>query len=241
MHRREFITAAVGTAAAVASASQAFAEDYPDFGAIRKMPAGAASKGIEGEAGAPKKGIIEKITEAIGGGEMEQMHPPKYNALEKNSIECVATGNDCLRHCLGMFAMKDTSMTKCADTASNLLPVVARLHPLPRSIRSIPPILPKWSRCFATTAKRNVTTSPRSLDARPAATRARPAQRNAIRLPPKIKSAAGASHAWNATQPLPSMAWRCQLARTMPQAALTDQKAKSFRSHRRSFGDLRGS
>jgi len=58
--------------AAVASASQAFAQqDYPDFGAIKKMPvgegaAGAAKKGIEEEAGAAKKGIIEKITEALG-------------------------------------------------------------------------------------------------------------------------------------------------------------------------------
>ena len=82
MQRREFITAAVGMAAAVASASQAFAQDYPDVGAIKKMPvgegaAGAAKKGIEGEAGAAKKGIIEKITEAIGGGEMEEMHPPR--------------------------------------------------------------------------------------------------------------------------------------------------------------------
>jgi hypothetical protein len=33
MQRREFITAAVGMAAAVASASQAFAQDYPLFGA----------------------------------------------------------------------------------------------------------------------------------------------------------------------------------------------------------------
>lgn len=84
MQRREFITAAVGMAAAVASASQAFAQDYPDVGAIKKMPvdegaAGAAKKGIEGEAGAAKKGVkgvIEKITEAIGGGEMEEMHAP---------------------------------------------------------------------------------------------------------------------------------------------------------------------
>jgi Cys-rich four helix bundle protein (predicted Tat secretion target) len=126
MHRREFISAAVGTAAAFASASQAFAEDYPDFGAIGKMPAsegkaGAAGKDIEGGAGAPKKGIIEKITEAVGGGETEQMHPPKYKALEETSIECVKTGNDCLRHCLGMFAMKDTSMAKCADTAFQLV------------------------------------------------------------------------------------------------------------------------
>ena len=71
MQRREFITAAVGMAAAVASASQAFAQDYPDVGAIKKMPvdegaAGAAKKGIEGEAGAAKKGVIEKITGPSG-------------------------------------------------------------------------------------------------------------------------------------------------------------------------------
>ncbi len=36
MQRREFIAAAVGMAAAVASASQAFAQDYPDVGAIKK-------------------------------------------------------------------------------------------------------------------------------------------------------------------------------------------------------------
>ena len=81
-------------AAAVASASQAFAQDYPDVGAIKKMPvgegaAGAAKKGIEGEAGAAKKGIIEKITEAIGG--MEEMHPPKYKALEDSASKCVVT------------------------------------------------------------------------------------------------------------------------------------------------------
>jgi hypothetical protein len=56
-------------------------------------------KGIEGEAGAEKKGIIEKITEAIRGGEMEEMHAPKYKALEDSAAKCVVTGNDCLRHC----------------------------------------------------------------------------------------------------------------------------------------------
>jgi len=66
----------------MAAAVAAFAQDYPDIGAIKKMPvgegaAGAAKKGIEGEAGAAKKGIIEKIIEAIGGGEMEEMHPPR--------------------------------------------------------------------------------------------------------------------------------------------------------------------
>lgn len=83
MQRREFI-ATVGTAAAIASASQAFAQ-------------------------------------ATGGGGMEDMHPPLYKALEKASSECVSTGNDCLRHCFGMFAMKDTSMAECADAAFQLV------------------------------------------------------------------------------------------------------------------------
>src|SRR3984893_10809304 len=122
MQRREFITAAVGMAAAVASASQAFAQDYPDAGAIKKMPVG------EGEAGAAKKGIIEKITEAIGG--MEEMHPPKYKALEDSAAKCVVTGNDCLRHCYGMFSMKDTSMAACANAAFQLVAACAALNTL---------------------------------------------------------------------------------------------------------------
>ena len=135
MQRREFITAAVGMTAAVASASQAFAQqDYPDFGAIKKMPvgegaAGPAKKGIEEEAGPAKKGIIEKITEAIGGGS-EEMHPPKYKALEDSASKCVVTGNDCLRHCYGMFSMKDTSMAACAKAAFQLVAACAALSSL---------------------------------------------------------------------------------------------------------------
>jgi Cys-rich four helix bundle protein (predicted Tat secretion target) len=82
MQRREFIVA--GTAAAVASTSQAFAQ-------------------------------------ATGGGGMEDMHPPLYGALEKSSIDCVETGNDCLRHCFGMFSMKDTSMAACANATFQLI------------------------------------------------------------------------------------------------------------------------
>ena len=66
----------------------------------------------------------------MGGGEMEDMHPPKYKALEKTSIECVATGNDCLRHCLGMYKMKDTSMAGCADTAFQLVAACSALAAL---------------------------------------------------------------------------------------------------------------
>jgi Cys-rich four helix bundle protein (predicted Tat secretion target) len=92
--------------------------------------AGAAKKGIEGEAGAAKKGVIEKITEAIGGGEMEEMHPPTYKALEDSASKCVVTGNDCLRHCYGMFSMKDTSMASCANAAFQLVAACAALNAL---------------------------------------------------------------------------------------------------------------
>ncbi len=81
MDRREFIAAA-GTAAAVASTSQAFAQM---------------------------------------GAEESDMHPPKYKALEAETLKCVATGNDCLRHCLAMYKMKDTSMSDCADAAFQLV------------------------------------------------------------------------------------------------------------------------
>jgi Cys-rich four helix bundle protein (predicted Tat secretion target) len=89
MERRELI-AAVGAAAAVASASQAFAQ---------------------GAAGV-------------------SMHPPKYKALEESSSRCVATGNDCLRHCLGMLAMKDVSMSGCTDSVYQLVAACGALHTL---------------------------------------------------------------------------------------------------------------
>ncbi len=64
------------------------------------------------------------------GGEMEEMHPPKYEALEKASGHCVLAGNDCLRHCFGMFKMKDTSMAACADAAYQLVGACAALERL---------------------------------------------------------------------------------------------------------------
>jgi hypothetical protein len=88
------------------------AEDEKGEIACRRRSSRSCEKGIEGEAGATKKGIIEKITEAVGGGEMEEMHPPKYKTLEDSAAKCVVTGNDCLRHCYGMFSMKDTSMAR---------------------------------------------------------------------------------------------------------------------------------
>jgi len=60
----------------------------------------------------------------------EPMHPPKYKALEESAVKCVATGNDCLRHCLGMYKMKDTSMSGCADTAFQLVAACSALAAL---------------------------------------------------------------------------------------------------------------
>ena len=62
--------------------------------------------------------------------EGSDMHPPKYKALEKATVGCVATGNDCLRHCFGMYKMKDTSMAACADAAFQLVNVCSALAAL---------------------------------------------------------------------------------------------------------------
>lgn len=87
------------------------------------------------------------------------MHPPKYKALQDASGRCVAAGNDCLRHCLGMLSMKDVSMAGCTDSAyqvvaacgalqtlaavnSTYLPAFARargrdLHRMPERVREV--------------------------------------------------------------------------------------------------------
>jgi Cys-rich four helix bundle protein (predicted Tat secretion target) len=62
--------------------------------------------------------------------EEPMMHSPKYTSLEKAAAHCVATGNDCLRHCLGMYKMKDTSMAGCADTAFQLVAACGALAAL---------------------------------------------------------------------------------------------------------------
>jgi Cys-rich four helix bundle protein (predicted Tat secretion target) len=58
------------------------------------------------------------------------MHPPKFKALEESAGHCVATGKDCLRHCLAMYKMKDTSMSDCADSAYQLVAACAALQTL---------------------------------------------------------------------------------------------------------------
>ena len=63
-------------------------------------------------------------------GMLGDMHPPRYKALEDSTAKCVATGEDCLRHCLGMLSMKDTSMAACANSVVQLAAVCRALQTL---------------------------------------------------------------------------------------------------------------
>ena len=40
-------------------------------------------------------------------------HPAKYKALSETAAKCVLDGENNMRHCLAMVAMKDTSMAEC--------------------------------------------------------------------------------------------------------------------------------
>ena len=70
------------------------------------------------------------------------MHPPKYKALEESAASCVATGEDCLRHCLGMLSMKDTSMAACTSSVIELLAVC-------RALQTLASVNSSFTRAFA--------------------------------------------------------------------------------------------
>jgi hypothetical protein len=77
---------------------------------------------IEASACKAPHAASQAFAQAMGGGEMETpMHPPKYEALEKACGHCVGTANDCLWHCFGMHAMKDTSMAGCVPAAYSVV------------------------------------------------------------------------------------------------------------------------
>jgi Cys-rich four helix bundle protein (predicted Tat secretion target) len=65
--------------------------------------------------------------------EHTMVHGPKYKLLAEVSGHCVATGEDCLRHCYEMFSMKDTSMTECAQSVSELITTCRALQTLAAS------------------------------------------------------------------------------------------------------------
>ncbi len=75
--------------------------------------------------------VLGAVTDAAAqGGAATSMHPPKYKALEEASMHCVATGNDCLRHCLGMISMNDVSMSGCTNSAYQLVAACGALQTL---------------------------------------------------------------------------------------------------------------
>jgi Cys-rich four helix bundle protein (predicted Tat secretion target) len=75
---------------------------------------------------------VASTSQAFAQMEAEEpmMHPPKYEALEKACGHCVGTANDCLRHCFGMYAMKDTSMSGCVPAAYSVMAACSALQAL---------------------------------------------------------------------------------------------------------------
>jgi Cys-rich four helix bundle protein (predicted Tat secretion target) len=73
--------------------------------------------------------VASSLTEADAQSAGE-MHAPKYKTLEESTSKCVATGEDCLRHCLGMMSMKDTSMATCANMVVQLIAACRALQTL---------------------------------------------------------------------------------------------------------------
>lgn len=73
--------------------------------------------------------IAGSLTKASAQSKAE-MHPPKYKHLEETSGQCVATGEDCLRHCLAMWSMKDSSMADCANSVIQLVAACRALQTL---------------------------------------------------------------------------------------------------------------
>ncbi|SEP50468.1 twin-arginine translocation signal/Cys-rich four helix bundle protein [Methylobacterium sp. ap11] len=57
-------------------------------------------------------------------------HPTRFAALAASSAECVATGNDCLRHCFAMLAMNDARMAACTRSTYDLVHACAALQTL---------------------------------------------------------------------------------------------------------------
>jgi Cys-rich four helix bundle protein (predicted Tat secretion target) len=61
---------------------------------------------------------------------MSAMHGPMFKPLQEAAGHCVGAGNDCLRHCFGMLAMKDYSMTECMDHAYQMVAACGALQAL---------------------------------------------------------------------------------------------------------------
>ena len=60
----------------------------------------------------------------------ESMHPAKYKTLEETTAHCISAGEACMRHCLGMLAMNDTSMAACTDSTYQVIAACTALRTL---------------------------------------------------------------------------------------------------------------
>ena len=60
----------------------------------------------------------------------ESMHPAKYKTLEEATAHCISTGEACIRHCLGMLSMNDTSMAACTDSSYQVVAACTALRTL---------------------------------------------------------------------------------------------------------------
>ena len=85
--------------------------------------------------------VVQAAEEATPG-----MHPPKYAALQATSLHCIQTSNDCLRHCIGMLAMKHYTMTGCINTAYQVAVACTALQAL-AAVNS--PALPAFAKAVA--------------------------------------------------------------------------------------------
>ncbi len=76
--------------------------------------------------------VLASTSQAFAEGEMHMhsMHPAMFKALQEACGHCVGTANDCLRHCIGMLAMKDFSMTGCINTAYQVVAACGALQAL---------------------------------------------------------------------------------------------------------------
>jgi Cys-rich four helix bundle protein (predicted Tat secretion target) len=113
MHRREFIAAAGTAAAVMAAAGEALADTDPKAAGDAAAPGAPAAHAGHGH---------DSTRGATGGS--------KYEDLAESAAECVATGNDCLRHCLDSFVAGDTTLAACAKTVRDVISACAALETL---------------------------------------------------------------------------------------------------------------
>ena len=73
---------------------------------------------------------IQALTAQANAADAESMHPAKYKALEESTAHCVSTGEGCIRHCLGMLSMKDTSMAGCTNASYQMIAACGALRTL---------------------------------------------------------------------------------------------------------------